>query len=127
MACARNYFEMRAEMVTNYYTLTLSPQSFLKSLSLFVSLSPLSALSFILSCRKQDLNKDSGASIHYFQKHRKSVNITSLWVKIGIRQTVALAAACYTLKNNVRCQVIQLPGKLGFQETITFVFFVIII
>lgn len=125
MACARNYFEMRAELVINYFTQAFSPLSF-PFLSLFLSLTlflnSLSPLSFILSCRKYDLSENSSASIRYLLKHKKLVNITSLWVRIGIRQTFALTAACYTLQKSVRCQEIQLPGKLSVQETITFIF-----
>lgn len=49
MACARNYSEMRAEMVTNYFTLDLSAVSFPESLSLCFS--QLSALTIFLFYR----------------------------------------------------------------------------
>ena len=49
------------------------------------------------------------------------MDLPSLWVKIGIKQTVALAQLAIPLKT-VRRQEKQEPGKMDFQETITFIF-----
>lgn len=119
MACARNYFAMGARMVTNNFTLarSLLPPSLSLFLSWSLSLNCLPLLSALLCCRKYDLSEDTGTSIHYLRKQRTSVDFKSLGVKIGIKQTVAWAPACSTFKNSVRRQQIQLPGKLGFQET----------
>lgn len=120
MACARNYSETRAEMVTNYFTLDLSTVSFPEYL--FISLNSLSPhnLSFYHSGNMTRVK----TQVHQFITFE---NTGSQWIShhCGLKwaqSKLAFTAACYILKNNVRCQDIQLLGKLGFQEAITSIF-----
>lgn len=123
MACARNYWDKSWDGYKLLHPGSLCCILPWVSLSLFLSTLP--SQSFFLSFRKYDLSEDSGASIHYFRKHRKSVNITSLWVKMGIRQTCLSCSLLYLEKR-------QMPRhttarKTGFPGNNNFHIFVSII